>query len=74
MEMDDTQDQSRDIMNESLLALGESPLKPHALPPHQRVSYAKRKVEGAIGSLKRSFATAVGIDEYDLMEKILMNC
>ena len=69
VETDDKQGQSREIMNQSLQALGESPLKTHALPPHQRVSYAKRKVEGAIGSLKQSFAKAVGIDEYELMKK-----
>ena len=69
VETDDIQDQSREIMNQCLQALGESPLKTHALPPHQRVSYAKRKVEGAIGSLKQSFAKAVGIDEYELMKK-----
>eukprot|EP00795_Rhopilema_esculentum_P017033 gene17033-8541_t len=36
--MDDIQDQQREIMNESLQALGESPLKTYALPPHQRKS------------------------------------
>ena len=60
---------SRGSINESLEAIGVSPIKTHSMPKHRQISYANAKLDGAVGIFKQSFATAVGINESDLFFK-----
>ena len=58
---------TRGDINESLEAIGVSPIKTHSMPKHRRISYANAKLDNAVGTFKQSFATAVGINESDLV-------
>ena len=59
--------ESRGSINESLEAIGFSPIKTQSMPKHRRISYANAKLDRAVGTFKQSFATAVGINESDLV-------
>ena len=55
-------------LDDSLQSVGISPIKTHSVPKHVKVSYAREKVGKTMSTLKRSFATAIGIEEEDLCE------
>ena len=56
-----TQEQHRDTLNDGLMTIGASPVKTHSMPKHRRISYAKKKIEKTLGSIKQSFACAIGV-------------
>ena len=50
-------------LGDSLQSISISSIKTDGMPKHVKVSYAREKVGKAIRTLKRSFATAIGIEE-----------
>ena len=50
-------------LGDSLKSISISPIKTHRMPKHVEVSYASEKVGKVMSTLKRSFATAIGIEE-----------
>ena len=48
---------------DSLQSISISCIKTDSMPKHVKVSYAREKVGKAMSTLKRSFATAIGIEE-----------
>ena len=48
-------------LGDSLQSISISPIKTDSMPKHVKVSYACEKVGKAMSTLKRSFATAIGI-------------
>ena len=48
---------------DSLQSISISPIKTDSMPKHVKVSYARKKVGKAMSTLKRSFATAIEIEE-----------
>ena len=59
-------DDSREILDESLDILGQSPIKLHSLPKHRRLAYASTKFEATVDLFKQSFAEAIGVQQDDL--------
>ena len=55
-------------LDNSLQSIGISRIKTHSMPKHVKVSYPREKVDKTMSTLKRSFATAIGIEEEDLCE------
>ena len=53
-------------LDDSLQSNGISPIKTHSMLKHVKVSYAREKVDNTMSTLRRSFATAIGIEEEDL--------
>ena len=52
-----------DLDDDSLQSISISPIKTDSMPKHVKVSYARERVGKATSTLKRSFATAIGIEE-----------
>ena len=50
-------------LDDSLQSISISPIKIDSMPKHVKVSYAREKDGKATSTLKRSFATAIGIEE-----------
>ena len=50
-------------LGDRLQSISIFPIKTDSMPKHVKVSYAREKVGKAISTLKRSFATAIGIEE-----------
>ena len=48
---------------DGLQSISISRIKTDSMPKHVKVSYAREKVGKAMSTLKRSFATAIGIEE-----------
>ena len=59
-------DKSRSSINESLEAIGASPIKTHSMPKHPRLSYASQKLDRSISSFKETFTAAIGVSESDI--------
>ena len=59
-------------LSDSLQSISISPIKTDSMPKHIKVSYEREKVVKAMSTLKRSFATAVGIEE-DLCKNTKMS-
>lgn len=51
----------KELLDSSLISLGESPVKLHSLSSHRRVPAAKRKLEKAIEKLEENMAIAYGV-------------
>ena len=50
-------------LGDTLQSISISPIKTHSMPKHVKASYAREKVGKEMSTLKRSFATAIGIEE-----------
>ena len=50
-------------LGDSLQSISISPIKTDKMPKHVKVSYAREQIGKAMSTLKRSFATAFGIEE-----------
>ena len=54
------QDSLRDQLNGSLEAIFESPVKPHGMPRHRRLSYANAKFDKTATAIKQRISSVIG--------------
>ena len=63
----------RELLDSSLVNLGESLVKLHSLSSHRRIPVAKGKFDKAVKKLEEKFACAYGVDVSDLQKDQLID-